>query len=271
MKNHLLIKLLAVSAAACMILSFAGCSTQPSGTEAGADATTPAVSQETSPSASVPSDPERITPEEGQLLFSFEDGISTVSFYDLSTYGFTPPAAESVMGDRVQSGSALQLVIDCEKAHGTISCQINAENGNINSGMAAVADYSYLRFWINNIGDSDVSVAVVLVTPELKNGCLNPDGALLTDQFGKPEDSFPTDAAFINATNGTGYTHVSIPAGFAGWVYYPLDGQLPWWEGTTLTDADMLNVNQISLDIRFDDATSADYIVFDEFCLADPQ
>ena len=86
MKNHLLIKLLAVSAAACMILSFAGCSTQPSGTEAGADATTPAVSQETSPSASVPSDPERITPEEGQLLFSFEDGID--AFFDFAAKKF---------------------------------------------------------------------------------------------------------------------------------------------------------------------------------------
>ena len=46
---------------------------------------------------------------------------------------------------------------------------------------------------------------------------------------------------------------------------------MPWWEGTTLAQDELKNVTTISLDIRFTDASLADYIVIDDISLADPE
>ena len=112
---------------------------------------------------------------------------------------------------------------------------------------------------------------MLVIDEPLKNGCLDPEGARIISSSGEEEQVFTSDAADVNNTNGTGNTSLDIPSGFTGWVYYPLEQQVPWWEGTTLAQDELKNVTTISLDIRFNDASLADYIVIDDISLADPE
>ena len=114
------------------------------------------------------------------------------------------------------------------QSNGVISMQLEKETGNITDGFKQAKDYSYLRMWVNNKGESDVSIAVVLVVSEpLKNGCLNPEGAKLITVQGEEELVFTSDAADVNLNNGTGDTSLDIPAGFEGWCIILSKGKSP--------------------------------------------
>lgn len=208
----------------------------------------------------------------GVMLVDFEKENEGLEFFDLSLYNFTTPPVLFEEGESVQSGKGLCLDINYTPAHGVISMQIQNQAGDITQGFSQAQNYGYLRFWVNNQGDSDVSIAVVLVIDEpLKNGCLDPEGARIISSSGEEEQVFTSDAADVNNTNGTGNTSLDIPSGFTGWVYYPLEQQVPWWEGTTLAQDELKNVTTISLDIRFTDASLTDCIIIDDISLADPE
>ena len=183
---------------------------------------------------------------------NFENESQGIKFFDLSNYSYTVPQITFETGAFAQSGKALCMDIAFMQSNGVISMQLEKETGNITDGFKQAKDYSYLRMWVNNKGERDVSIAVVLVQ-------------------GEEELVFASDAADVNLNNGTGDTSLDIPAGFEGWVYYPLEGQIPWWEGTTLSKEELQNVDTISLDIRFADATLAETIILDELCLAHPE
>ena len=195
--------------------------------------------------------------------------------FDLSGYDFVIPPTELITGSEAESGKALKITIDGEPLRGTSLLLLDPIDGGSSQGFAPIADYEYFRFWVSNQGDSDVSIAVILADINAnKTTTLSPDGAFINDQEGNPEDCFPTDLAAVNAINGTGETHISIPAGFTGWAYYSLAeaDQVPWWEGTTLTTDEIASiVNMIKIDIRYDDATYADYLILDNFCLANEE
>ncbi len=161
----------------------------------------------------------------------FEKEKAGMEFFDLSYYSYEVP--EITFCNRRFSAvrQGLRMDIAFQQAHGVISMQLDSEAGNMPGGFEQSQDCDYLRMWINNEGDSDVSIAVVLVVSDpLKNGCLNPEGAKLVTVEGEEEPVFTSDAADINMTNGTGNTSLDIPAGFKGWVYYPLENQVQWWE-----------------------------------------
>lgn len=208
----------------------------------------------------------------GVMLVDFENENTGIAFFDLSQYGFMTPQPVFETGDSVQSGKGIRLDINYTPAYGVISLQIQNEAGNITQGFNQANDYDYLRFWVNNQSESDVSIAVILVVDEpLKNGCLDPEGAKIISSSGKEESIFTSDAADVNNTNGTGNTSLDIPAEFVGWVYYPLNQQVPWWEGTTLSAEELANVSTINMDIRFTDASLADHIIIDDISLANPE
>lgn len=208
----------------------------------------------------------------GVMLVDFEKENEGLEFFDLSLYGFTTPPVLFEEGKIVQSGKGLCLDINYTPANGVISMQLQNQAGDITQGFGQAQNYDYLRFWVNNQGESDVSIAVVLVIDDpLKNGCLDPEGSRIISSSGEEEQIFTSDAADVNNTNGTGNTSLDIPSGFTGWVYYPLKQQVPWWEGTTLAQDELKNVTTISLDIRFTDASLTDYIIIDDISLANPE
>lgn len=260
-----------------LLLSFVGCSNSTATPTAAASASaggtqnagaTPTVA----PSPTPASGKERISVSEGTVLINFEQGIDALAFVDLSSYGLFPPETEIATGEDVQSGQGLQFNINYTTAAGIFDAQFAGYGETIAAGMANAADYDYVRMWVSNNGDSDVSIAMLLIVSDAsKNGCANPEDALLVDQYGESEEIYTTDAAAVNATNETGDTSVSVPAGFAGWVYFPLKSQVSWWEKTTLTEEELLTVDAITLDIRFDNVMDAEYLVIDDFCLANPE
>ena len=228
-------------------------------------------SSTSSPSGDSSEPGEQIQVSSGVMLVDFEKEKAGMEFFDLSYYSYEVPEITFATGDLAQSGKGLRMDIAFQQSHGVISMQLDSEAGNMPGGFEQSQDCDYLRMWINNEGDSDVSIAVVLVVSDpLKNGCLNPEGAKLVTVEGEEEPVFTSDAADVNMTNGTGNTSLDIPAGFKGWVYYPLENQVQWWEKTTLSREELINVDTISMDIRFNDATLADYIVIDDICLANP-
>lgn len=212
---------------------------------------------------------ERIEVSAGTRLVDFEKGFENISFFDLSNYGYMQPVLVEASGEDAQSGKALRFDIDYANSYGVISMQIADGAGDIIQGFSKAADYDYMRFWVSNQGDSDVSIAVVLVVGDaVKSGCLDPKGAKMLTAEGEEEVCYSSDAADVDKNNGTGDTSLIIPFGFTGWVYYPLKEQVKWWEGTTVAPEELSSVSSISMDIRFTDATMTEYLVIDDICLA---
>ena len=197
------------------------------------------------------------SPAAGTSLFDFS--ALSVSFFDLSAYGFAAPEYSA-------ADNTLVLDISGDASRGVISMQLSAGD-SVKNAMSRASGSDYMRIRIENTGDSDANIAPVLVTAEGKSGCLNPAGAQLITLTGKKEAVYTADSADIDAANRTGETHLCIPAGFSGFVYYPLTGQIPWWEGT-VTDGELALVTGLSLDIRFSNAADAQSITFSDFCLA---
>lgn len=269
MKN--IIKLLAVITALLTVLCFVGCTT-PETTGSADPSQTPTEAPTEIPSE-IPSEApaNRINVSEGSLLCGFENGTTSFSMFDLSAYDFMVPPTDLVTGTDAQSGNALKIIVDSTPEYGTQLLLLDPLDGGNTQGFASCSDYGYVRFWVSNVSDDEVSIAIILVNAQGKTTCLGPDGAYLIDQEGNPEDCYPTDLAGVNYTNATGDTHISIPAGFTGWAYYSIaqEDQVPWWEKTTMTADELTEVAQMRFDIRYIDATCADYLIIDEICLAD--
>lgn len=263
-----------------LLLTFVGC-TNNSETPAADSPETSAPAQDSvdTPDAPVPEETDapaaeeqsqRITVDAGQPLVDFEKGTEGLAFWDLSAYGFVEPEASIVTDADAYLGQGLRVDIGGDNTRGVMNLQIVGLNEDVSAGMANAGDYEYMRFWVNNQGGADVSIAVLMVvSSELKNGCLNPEGAVLYNQFGEEVSGWPDNAAQVSTVQGgTRNTSLSIPAGFVGWAYYPIHDQVCWWEGVTLDDEQVKAVDCLTFDIRYIDATEAEYIVIDDICLA---
>lgn len=263
------LKIMAVITTLAVIFCFVGCN-NPTNTEAPSrsaiiETTQPAAGQTTeAPSAN------RAEVSAGSILCGFENGDDAWDMFDLSYYDFQIPPTEIISGEEAQSGNALKIKVDETPEYGTQLLLVDPTDVGNSQGFAASGDYQYVRFWVSNVGDDEISIAILLVNDAGKTTCLGPDGAFIIDQAGEPEDCYPTDLASVNAVNGTGDTHISIPAGFTGWAYYSIapEDQIPWWEGTTMTADELIGVTQMRFDIRYLDATCMSYLILDEICLA---
>ncbi len=269
-------KILTWALVLCLLLALVGCggdneipTSEPNGTS---EPTTEPTNEPTTEPTTEPTDPEgqRITLDAGQPLIDFEKGTEGWNFWDLSPYGFVPPDTTIITGEDAYKGQAFRMDINGDNTRGVINLQAVALPQDISAGMAKAADYEYMRFWVNNQGGADVSIAVIMVvSSELKNGVCNPEGAVLYDEFGEEVSGWPDNAAGVSTVQGgTRNTSLSIPAGFVGWVYYPIHDQVCWWEGVTHSEEQLIAVDSLTLDIRYADATDAQYIVIDDICLA---
>lgn len=260
-------KILILTIVLALLLSVAGCSKAPEAPKA--DAPEAPAPEQTEAPVVEETKPERISVEEGQTVVDFELGTEGLIFWDMSAYGFTEPQTTMVTGEDAAKGQALRMDINGDNTRGVMSLQAVGLTQQISGAMANVTEYEYMRFWVNNQGGADVSIAVIpVVSSQMKNGVLNPEGALLFNQYGEEVSGWPDNAAQISTVQGgIRNTSLSIPAGFVGWAYYPLFDQVCWWEGVTLDEEQMKIVDCLTLDIRYIDATEAKYLVIDDICL----
>ena len=252
-----------------MVLSLAACGSKPEAPAAdnndapAQDAPAAPVAEETEPPKT------RITVEEGYTMVNFEKGTEGIAFWDLTSFGFVAPDVTLVTAEDAYNGQGMRMEIGGDNTRGVMNLQFVGLAAEINGGMVNAADYEYLRFWVNNQGGADISIAVIPVASSLmKNRVLNPEGAILIDQYGEEVSGWPDNAAEVSTVQGgTRNTSLSIPAGFTGWAYYPLHDQVCWWEGVTLDAEEMKLVDSLTLDMRYIDATEAKYLVIDDICL----
>lgn len=115
------------------------------------------------------------SPVAGTSLFDFS--ALSVSFFDLSAYGFAAP-------EYSVTDNTLVLNISGEASYGVINMQLSAGD-SIKNAMSRASDSGYMRIRIENTGESDANIAVLLVTADGKSGCLNPAGAQLITLTGK--------------------------------------------------------------------------------------
>lgn len=265
-------KLLTLILVFTLLLCTVGCNKAPDAPAADAPAADAPVADQPAEPAVEETDPvqERISVEDGQPVVDFELGTEGVVFWDLSSYGFSEPQTTVVTDEDAYKGQALRMDINGDNTRGVMSLQIVGLTQQISGAMANAGEYEYMRFWVNNQGGADVSIAVIpVVSSQIKNGVLNPEGAILIDEFGNEVSGWPDNAAQVSTVQGgTRNTSLSIPAGFVGWAYYPIFDQVCWWEGVTLDEEQVKAVDCLTLDIRYIDATEAQYIVLDDICLA---
>ncbi len=263
-------KVLMLTLVAALLLAFSGCGdTKPSSSGSGSSASAAATSSASAAASTPAAQKERIKVEAGQPLVDFEKGTEGMGFWDLSAYGFVSPDTTVVTGEEVYAGQGIKMDIAGDNTRGVMNLQMSELKEDIKGGMAKASDYEYLRFWVNNKGDADVSIAIItIISSSLKNGCLDPEGALLYDEFGNEVSGYPDNAAGVSTLKGNKNTSLSIPAGFTGWAYYPIKQQVPWWEGNTLSEQELKSVDTLTFDMRYVDATAAEALILDDVCLA---
>ncbi len=214
---------------------------------------------DSSSSAEASSSP-AVSPLDDAMLYDFEVGIADIfTQQDLSAYG-VEPAPITIADSDTDTGKGLQVAVDQNASR---YCQ------SLIAPMPAafadhVADYSYLRLWVHNEGDSPLSVGVIFNAPG-KTGSLDSSVAVVTRCDGEVLETATDDAA------GSGkQDHVRLPAGFSGWIAYPLDKPaLPILTAPVI--ADFAAVTEFKLDIRPSAAASTTRYVVDDICLTDSQ
>ena len=98
------------------------------------------------------------SPAAGTSLFDFS--ALSVSFFDLSAYGFAAP-------EYSVTDNTLVLNISGEASYGVINMQLSAGD-SIKNAMSLASDSGYMRIRIENTGESDANIAVLLVTAKKK-------------------------------------------------------------------------------------------------------
>ena len=127
--------------------------------------------------------------------------------------------------------------------------------------LTHAAEYTYVRFWISNPNSAAISIMLQPVK-DGTNCTLDAKSAVLVRCDGA---SVNTETS--NASGAGEDTSVVVPAGFIGWVSYPLSvASVSLWNGKTCSLAE---ASQFKLDIRPSAPAVSEYYVLDDFVFSD--
>lgn len=189
------------------------------------------------------------------LLFGFEDGNTLFSQPDMSFWGIND-ALLSTNEENADTGKALQVRLDCDS---TRFCQ------SLTTAPPAVfgenADSrAYLRLWVHNEADGNLSISVIF-SNGANTGMLDASCATVTRCDGEIQDTVAVDASDAGSAG-----HVRLPAGFSGWVAFPLEQKLLGILQYPVLE-DLSAATEFKLDIRHSNVTSSQYYMIDEITL----
>lgn len=125
----------------------------------------------------------------------------------------------------------------------------------------------YLRIWVSNVGKGTLSLGVLLSAGMYYFSFLNADKAVITSSNGTlldVEKVFTVDK-FIPEAVEHGPDSVVLPAGFSGWVAFPLlEETVDYW-----TSSPVENLSQATtIDLRIlSESEKTEYYVIDDICL----
>lgn len=227
-------KMISLLLALCLLLC--GCDVPPAATEAPTQAPT---------EAAVPPD---------VTLFDFEDGDPLFSQPDMHFWGITE-AALTTGTEHTDSGMGLQVNLDgeasrfCQSLTTTLPASFSKNTGK-----------QYLRLWVHNEGDGNLNIAVILSRGST-TGAMDASGAVVTRCDGTVLEAKVTDASGAGKAG-----HIQLPAGFSGWVAFPLQQSLLHILDYALLE-DVFAARDFKLDVRHSNVTSSRYYTVDDIIM----
>lgn len=195
-----------------------------------------------------------------RMVFSFEDGKTSVLAQmnlDYEPYNIGQSPVEAALENTDTGKGFLVRVSGVSNA----ACQHFSAPA---SGLFAQAgSYKYCRVWVSNQGESALSIGLQ-ITAAGKTASLNAGKASVTRCDGEKAALETADSA------GSGQDHVRLPAGFAGWVAFPLtEAPTGLWGAAVPSISEFPMATKIELDVRVEAVAAADFYVLDDICLTD--
>lgn len=267
-------KIIVIALGICMLMTaFSGCAKKP---EASASAggtpqnttaqATPSPEATETPTQTVTGTPtttatsEPILPsEDDHMLFDFENaGADAFTQADLSAYQI-PLSPMEISSDNADTGKGFKVVLDYNS-----SCWCQSLSAPMPSDFSKCADYKYLRIWVHNEGEGPLSIGVIL-SGDNKISSMNTAKAIVTRCDGKVLKTETDDTA------GTGkQDHVKLPAGFAGWVAFPIAEEVLNYYTNPLLE-DLSKADTFKLDMRPGAPAGMDYYILDDICITNAE
>lgn len=177
---------------------------------------------------------------------------------NLSQYGVDMATLELTQQDS-DAGYGLKVVLNEEPARWCQGLIFHMQD--MQERLAHAAEYTYVRFWISNPNSAAISIMLQPVK-DGTNCTLDAKSAVLVRCDGA---SVNTETS--NASGAGEDTSVVVPAGFIGWVSYPLSvASVSLWNGKTCSLAE---ASQFKLDIRPSATAVSEYYVLDDFVFSD--
>ncbi len=243
--------------------------TPPSGETAPetSDQTEPESNTETLPETVANTVPETdppivVHPDPSTVTYMIEDFNSITDVkasldpLDLSFFGIQPP--EWRFDDaHAQEGQAFVSILSS-----AAWCQAYQIRGERLDAFDQATDGLYLRMYVCT--PDNVSVALTIgLGAGAKQSFLDPTAATVTRKNGEV-----LTCTVANATDDAGAdSSLLIPAGFEGYLAYPVDARKPWSTGATVTD--LAAVDYLKIDARPSGMSFDDRYILDALCISD--
>lgn len=130
-----------------------------------------------------------------------------------------------------------------------------------------IDDSEYLRIWVSNVGEGPLTLGVLLSAGMYYYSFLNAEKAIVTESDGtrlNVHKAFTVDK-FIPEADEFGHDSVVLPAGFSGWVAFPLfEETVNYWNSSPVADLS----SATTIDFRIlSESQKTDYYVIDDVCL----
>ena len=209
------------------------------------------------------------------MLFPFEDGEGNEKLYngsflsmDLSfapwNQSFVKPLCtlshtDTGMGLKMPLNNAKDAWYQTLSASTPKEFKVNEKN------------YRYLRVWVSNVGEGTLALNVLLSAGMYYYNFLNADKSVVTSSNGtllNVKKLFTMDKFIPEAVNH-GFDSVVLPAGFSGWVAFPLSEKTVNYLGSApinkLSDATTIDLNILT------ESQKTAYYVIDDICLTNQE
>ncbi|MBE7056363.1 MAG: hypothetical protein E7388_02845 [Ruminococcaceae bacterium] len=200
------------------------------------------------------------------MLFSFEESNNFLQSLDLRNAPWNQLVVKtSSTSSFVDTGKGLKVHLD------------NLDNvwfqvlraSTPNAYKQNIDNYKYLRVWVSNVGEGTLTLGILFSAGMYYYSFLDAENAIVTTSDGvelDAENVFTVDK-FIPEAVEHGYDSVVLPAGFSGWVAFPISADtVNYWTASPIDD--LHNATTIDLRILSEPQKTAFYVI-DDICLTD--
>lgn len=205
------------------------------------------------------------------MLFSFEDGKGDGTLYqgslqslDITDAPWNQSFVEPIsISHHTDTGNGFKMPLNNSS---DVWYQI-LRSSTPEEYKANVENHKYLRLWVSNVGDGPLALSVLISAGMYYFSFLNAEKAIVTEKNGtllNVQKTFTVDK-FIPEADEFGYDSVVLPAGFSGWIAFPLiEETINYWNSSPVTNLS----SATTIDFRLlSESQKTNYYVIDDVCL----